>query len=75
MNEIGDQKVAIELRRCRQRRQCCIRQSRGVLQNRPQRKLARDLPIPFCPDDVVIEDGGAAVRVAQPREQVGVVDA
>ena len=42
--------------------------------NDAQRQLSRELVVPFRPDDVIIKDVRVGELIAQPGEQVGVID-
>jgi DNA replication protein DnaC len=63
MNQVGQQKIRIELLGGGQRREGGIRQRCGVLKNHPERQLAVELPIPLGANDVIVEDGRSAGAV------------
>src|SRR5258708_14779239 len=79
MHQVGDQEVGIELLRSWQKSvsgRCPRRigQQRVGLQNHPQGKLRRELPVPLAAQNVVVEDPVAGSDRPQPLEKISILD-
>ncbi len=73
VEQVGNQKIEVEVLGGLQRRQPGVRERSGVLGDEAHGELAIDLVIPFRADDVVGEDARGRTARAQAREQVAVV--
>src|ERR1700716_2885550 len=79
MHQIGDQEIGVKLFRSWQKSvqgRCAwgIGQQRVVLQNHPQGKLRRELPVPLATQNVVVEDPVTGSNRPQPLEEIRILN-
>ena len=74
MQEVSQQDVRVKALRGLQRGQLRVREHRAVLPDDAQRQFARELVVPLRADNVVVENVRVRELIAQPGEQIGIVD-